>query len=109
MRPPQRHACSPPDARPLGAAAFYSNEEDPTLPAVRVEETPFPNAQPPNLNPYLRAQLRWPAAIRHALGASRAVRARWTMIVDDDTFVMPQNVRTPAAASSRPTLAPAES
>eukprot|EP00966_Prymnesium_polylepis_P171462 3964258-Prymnesium_polylepis.1 len=79
-------------ALPAGHLAFYSNAADATLPAIRVDETSFPGAQSAGGNPYLRAQLRWPEALRRALDASRAVQARWTMIVDDDTFVVPPNV-----------------
>ena len=70
---------------------FYSDSDDPTLPAVRAAERPFPGAMPAT-GPYMRAQLRWPDALTKALAASRALGTRWTMVVDDDTFVIPSNV-----------------
>uniref|UniRef100_A0A7S3BK96 Fringe-like glycosyltransferase domain-containing protein n=1 Tax=Haptolina ericina TaxID=156174 RepID=A0A7S3BK96_9EUKA len=70
---------------------FYSDADDPTLPAVRVGETIFPRAMPAK-DQYMHAQLRWPEALRHAQRSSLALGTRWTMIVDDDTYVIPQNV-----------------
>jgi len=77
---------------PADHFAFYSDVDEASLPAIRVEEMPFPGAQTAGGNPYLRAQLRWPAALRRAHATSVALGTRWTMVVDDDTYVLPLNV-----------------
>lgn len=58
---------------------------------MRVEETPFRGALVAR-EPYMHAQLRWPEAIRLAHKQAVRLGTKWTMIADDDTFVLPHNV-----------------
>ena len=74
---------------PPGHLIFYSDADDPSLPAYKVisprpKNTPFSEHQ--------WAQKKWvPALIRGYADATR-LGTTWTLVADDDTFVIPRNV-----------------
>lgn len=75
---------------------FYSDVDDPTLPAIAMKVAKYPSASDEKSSDRLKrlslAQRKWLPALVHAYGVAARLGTRWTMVVDDDTFVVPENV-----------------
>ena len=85
---------------------FYSDADEPSLPAIAI--LPQPNgsrnierrraiftegAAAERITRLALAQRKWLPAMAHARAAAAKLNAQWTLVVDDDTLVVPVNVR----------------
>jgi hypothetical protein len=66
---------------------FYSDADDPSLPAFKVIEP-----APPGTNMHGWAQRKWQPGLVAALSTALSLGTKWTLVADDDTFVVPRNV-----------------
>ena len=75
---------------------FYSDVDDPALPAIAMKVAKYPSQSDESSSDRLKrlslAQRKWLPTLVHAYGVAARLRTRWTMVVDDDTFVVPENV-----------------
>ena len=75
---------------------FYSDADDPALPAIAMKVAKYQPQSNESSGDRLKqlslAQRKWLPALVHAYGVAARLRTRWTMVVDDDTFVVPENV-----------------
>ena len=72
---------------PPGHLVFYSDADDPSLPAVRVL-SPMPAGQ----NVRTWSQRKWIPALIDAYNRIETLGTKWTMVADDDTYVQPRNL-----------------